>query len=64
MNILKTVKKNPWTTVVAVLTAVTGAWQLLSENADLIGIPAKVFSIGFLVLTIGMMVVNQFNNQD
>lgn len=64
MNILKSAKKNPGTTVLAVITAITNVWNLVSENAELFGIGSKTLAIGSLVLTVAMMVYNQFTNQE
>lgn len=64
MNILKSAKKNPGTTVLAVITAITNVWNLVSENAELFGIGSKTLAIGTVVLTAVMLVYNQFTNQD
>lgn len=64
MNILKTVKKNPSTTVIAIITAITNVWNLLSENAELFGISSKAIAIGTVVLTAIMLVFNSFNSQE
>ena len=64
MNILRTVKKNPSTTVIAIITAVTNVWNLVSENAELFGIGSKTIAIGSLILTAVMLIYNQFSNQD
>jgi len=63
MNILKTVKKNPSTTVIAIITAVTNVWNLAKENAELFGIGSKTLAIGSLILTAVMLVYNQFSNK-
>jgi len=64
MNILRTVKKNPSTTVIAIITAITNVWNLVSENAELFGIGSKTLAIGTVVLTAVMLVYNQFTNQE
>ena len=64
MNILKTVKRNPSTTLVAIITAVTNVWNLVSENAELFGIGSKTIAIGTVVLTAIMVLFNSLNSKD
>ena len=64
MNILRTVKKNPSTTVLAIITAITNVWNLLSENAELFGISSKAIAIGTVVLTAIMVLFNSLNSKD
>lgn len=55
---METIKNNPVTTFVAVVTAITNVWNLAVDNAALLGIGGKTIAIGSLVLTAAMVVYN------
>jgi len=55
---MDTIKNNPVTTFVAVVTAITNVWNLAAENAQLLGIGGKTLAIGSLILTGAMLVYN------
>lgn len=60
---METLKNNPTTTFVAVLTAITSVWNLAAENAEILGISGKAIAIGGLVLTATMMVYNTLKSE-
>lgn len=60
---METIKNNPVTTFVAVVTAITNVWNLAAENAQLLGIGSKTLAIGSLVLTGVMLVYNTLNSK-
>lgn len=61
MKLKKSIKNNPKTSVVTVLTAITALWDQLSENAELFGMSSKTVMIIGVVLSTGAMVYNMFN---
>ena len=62
MNIEKSVKKHPKTSMVTIIAIVTTAWNMFSENAELFGVSGKTIAIGSAVLAIVAMVFNQLNS--
>lgn len=64
MQILNTVKESPKLTLSLVLTILTYVYDLLSANAEILGISAKTLTIVFLIINVVSFVWKQFIDKE
>lgn len=59
---MEVLKRNPKTTILAILSIVSILWSALSDNAEIFGVSGQVISIGTVVLTAIGAVYNSIYN--
>lgn len=61
---MEVLKRNPKTTILAILSIVSILWSALSDNAEIFGVSGQVISIGTVVLTAIGAVYNSIYNTE
>lgn len=64
MQILSTIKKSPKLTLSLVVTILTYIYDLLSANAEILGVSAKTLTIIFLMINVISFIWKQFIDEE